>query len=497
MNNQDCASSDRHLACKSAIRNPQSAIDMRWSIRYQLLAPLLTLLLSVVIGITAWSAVAAVRREQAQIESQVRTGAQTLSRASFPLNETVLHMISGLSGAEYIVVSPSGKYTTTLDADITERPDFDNVTDDPQAITLGPPVTVAGKRYLGGGVRLQGANQGSVLYFLYPESLWLDALWGALIPSVVLGSLGGILSVLMSATLAQRLSQRIRELGRRTHLIAAGDFSPMPLPERNDELRDLTQSVNEMAERLARLQEAIQQTERLRLLGQVSGGLAHQLRNGVTGARLAVQIHARECAAADTEPLQVALRQLDLLEANLKRFLDLGRADEPRRQPCSLTTLVNEAVMLVSPQCRHARIALRWEPGEEVPLAADPGQIGHLLHNVIGNAVEAAGPGGSVEITVRIDSGSGSAGRAVVEIRDSGPGPAANVAERLFEPFVTGKPEGIGLGLAVARRVAEAHGGSLAWTREADRTCFRIELPLASAGHSEVRNEHDASVPVS
>ena len=67
---------------------------------------------------------------------------------------------------------------------------------------------------------------------------------------------------------------------------------------------------------------------------------------------------------------------------------------------------------------------------------------------------------------------------------DSGPGVAAEVAGRLFEPFVTGKPEGVGLGLAVARQVARAHGGQISWSRgsvgegEGEGTCFRIELPL-------------------
>src|SRR5262249_31606973 len=156
---------------------------------------------------------------------------------------------------------------------------------------------------------------------LYSESLWRDALWQALRPALLLGVLGGVISIILTVAVTQHLTRRIQELERRTRLIAAGDFSPMPLPRRHDELRDLSLSVNDMAQRLAQFQETAGKTERLRLLGQVSGGLAHQLRNGATGARLAVQLHARECPAADAETLAVALRQLDLVETHLRRFL--------------------------------------------------------------------------------------------------------------------------------------------------------------------------------
>lgn len=73
----------------------------------------------------------------------------------------------------------------------------------------------------------------------------------------------------------------------------------------------------------------------------------------------------------------------------------------------------------------------------------------------------------------------------LLEIRDSGPGPKAEVAERLFEPFVTGKPEGVGLGLAVARQIAETHGGGIQWRRENGTTCFRIELPLTPSAQQK------------
>ena len=181
-------------------------------------------------------------------------------------------------------------------------------------------------------------NADMTLYILYPETLWRGALWEAILPSLVLGGFVGLASIALALVLGWRLSQRIRDLVCRTRLIAAGDFSPMSLPRGDDELRNLSRSVNEMAQRLARLQETVQKTERLRLLGQVSGGLAHQLRNGVTGTRLAVQLHARECPAGDKgdrDALDVALRQLTLVEANLKRFLRPGE----NRRPAARTLL--------------------------------------------------------------------------------------------------------------------------------------------------------------
>jgi signal transduction histidine kinase len=197
------------------------------------------------------------------------------------------------------------------------------------------------------------------------------------------------------------------------------------------------------------------------------------LRHGVAGARLAVQLHGRACGA-DAETLEVALRQLTLVEMQLKRFLDLGRALELRRERCALGKLVDEAVALLGPQCRHAHIELHYESAGDGPmLHGDPAQLGHLLLNVLTNAIDAAGPEGHVEVRLQ----RAEAERASVEVYDSGPGPPAEVAAKLFEPFVTGKREGVGLGLAVARQVAEAHGGTIGWRREDGRTCFRIELP--------------------
>jgi signal transduction histidine kinase len=448
---------------------------MRWSIRYQLLVPLLILLLGV-LGMSTWAALASAGRAWHQIESQVRDIVRTVNESSYPLKGRVLHLMKGFSGADFLVLERDGGRQTTLPRADVALPAADEA-GNWQTLTLGSRLQVADTPYLSSGVRLrQGPNAGATLYVFYPESLWRDAVWEAVRPPLVLGLFGGVAAVLLAVGVAQRLSRRVQDLERRTRLIAAGDFSPMPLPRRKDELRDLTQSVNDMAQRLAQYQETVQRSERLRLLGQVGGGLAHQLRNGVTGARLAVQLHARECGGAgDGESLAVALRQLTLLEMHLKRFLDLGRAADLRHQPCSLPAVLQETVALLGPQCRHAHIDLRWQPPAEGPtVQGDPAQLGHLFLNVATNAVEAAGPGGWVEVRL----GEPAEGQVTVEVLDSGPGPAAAVAGRLFEPFVTGKEDGVGLGLAVARQVAEAHGGRIRWRRDPDRTCFAIELPV-------------------
>lgn len=447
---------------------------MRWGIRYRLFVPLGLLLLGVV-GISVWGALASARHAEERIARQIQRVTETRAVRSLTLNQAILEQMKALSEADFVAVGAEGQRlgstfkdrSATLPPEVVAQPDEG-------ADGLGASVEVQGRRYRARRLPLQA---GGSLYIFYPETSLNEAIRDAVRPSLVFGLGGGLAAVLLMAVIGQRLVGRIRALERRTRQIAAGDFSPMPLPRQNDELRDLTRSVNEMTERLAQLQETVQKTERLRLLGQLSSGLAHQLRNAVTGAKLAVEFHATECPLADAEALQVTLRQLKLMEANLRRFMELGRHEARPREHCSVPALINEVLELLGPQCRHAGIDLRWTPPEErIELEADVAQLRDLLLNVIGNAIEAAGPKGAVEIRTSVEERPSR--RIVIEVSDSGPGPPEHVAARLFEPFVTGKPEGIGLGLAVARQAAEAHGGNISWERVGGMTRFRVILKL-------------------
>lgn len=444
---------------------------MRFGIRHRLLLPLGLLLVGVV-GTSLWSARLAARREEERVAGQVRNVSKTLSNANFPLTGHVLEQMKSLSGAEFLLVSTEGGKLTTLGGERIDIPSDEIFTGiDEQGI--GPKVFVNGTDFRCHRLLLKEPHRqaGSVVYIFYPEALLEEAIADAKRPSFI-GLLFGLIAVGLTYGIGQRLVGRIRALERRTRQIAAGDFSPMPLPKANDELRDLSASVNEMAERLDRLNRAAASAERSRLTAQLSTGLAHQLRNGVTGAKLALQVFLSENADQDTEALEVALRQLATMEANLRRFIDLERTSETKRQECSLNRILEEVVELAQPRCKHSGIDLRCElPPNEVRLQGDPGQISDIFSNLISNAVDAVGVEGNVQVTLRRE-----ANFAIVEIIDTGPGPTPELAARLFEPFVTCKPEGIGLGLAVAKRAAAAHGGTIVWHRDGARTVFRVTL---------------------
>jgi signal transduction histidine kinase len=438
---------------------------MRFSLRYQLLVPL-TLLLAGLMGVCTWTALDSAKLARRRIAEQIDGVAQTMSEANFPLTEHILEMMQGLSGADYLVIEADGRRIATFSGEPDHLPQ-PGATKDP----LGDRVHVGGRTFFCRGVLLKRQIPVSTLYILYPESLLDEAIRDAVRPSLVLGASAGLAALIFTVIVGQRLVRRTRELERRTRQIAAGDFSPMPLPEPNDELRDLAKAVNEMAQKLAQYQDAVTRSEQVRLLGQVSGGLAHQLRNAVTGAKLAVQLHAQSCTGGDGEALAVAERQLSRMAADLQRFFDVGRAGRTR-EPCSLRDLIDDAVALLGPQCRHANIELKWtSPDDDVQVSGDSGQLGHVILNVLSNAVEAVGANGAVEVRLHRDK------TAVIEVIDTGHGPPAELAARIFDPFVTGKPEGVGLGLAVAKQVIEAHCGTIQWRRDGEKTCFRLELP--------------------
>ena len=481
---------------------------MRRPIQLQLLLPTLgVVVLAIVLASGTSAYLGAVRARQLQ-EEHLRRLAGTLRQAKFPLSEPVLRQMSGLSGAEFIFLDAEDHIRArTLALDEQGRGQLDRLLErDGREETHSPgEIALAGRTYLAEIVPVPGRPPADIagrLLVLYSEDLWSAAVRQAGYTALAAGVLAALAVVVVTAILAARLVRPIRRLGDQAATIARGDFTPVAVAPRDDEIRDLALAINRMTERLAQYGREVRRSEQLRTLGQLGAGMAHQLRNAATGGRMAVELHQRDCQApAGRESLEVALRQLRLMESYLQRFLTLSQPRRASRETVPLGPLLDEVAALVRPACLHAGIELTVaRPPDALPVRGDPEELRQLAINLVLNAVDAATrtrlPVGPVcrtgrpcddaaesppPATVAIELARLGDDRGVICVRDSGPGPSAAVVERLFEPFVSGKPGGSGLGLFVARQIAEDHGGSIRWARRDGMTEFIVELPLYKA----------------
>jgi signal transduction histidine kinase len=458
----------------------RSPSTLRWPIRNQILVPFVAVVLLAVVGMTAVAAVVAARQRDAQTLEHLQNVVGTLARMSVPYTTSVLNSMRGLSGAHFVACDAQGDVlASTLPADARLPSGLDQAAPESDLTSLGhqPTIELGGTRYFLVRMEPRGDAQVRALFVLYPEASWSRARWNAALPPLVVGGGAVLLTAAVSGWLAQRFSRRLRRLQGQVAAIAAGDFREIRVGARLDELQELVVSVNSMATQLRAMQDAIRRSERTRLLAQVAGGLAHQLRNAVTGARMALQLHQRRCGSAtEDKSLPVALRQLALMETQVRGLLSLGRGERSAPIVVELNELFDEVAGLVQPACEHAGVALHVsETHEPSFVRADLESLRAAVLNLVTNALEAAGPGGEVALrTAR------SGLQVSLEVEDTGAGPPADVADALFEPFVTSKQEGVGLGLALARQVALDHAGSLSWSRERGRTIFRLVLPAVA-----------------
>ena len=465
---------------------------MRFPLRNQIVWPMAAVMLSTVLAVSVTTASLAGLRAKSELKRQFHDVARTVGDARFPLTEPVLLQMRGLSGAEFVLMDSAGRVlarTIVLPSDFDPHSVREAVS--AENIPLEHEVALEQGRYFHAVVRLapRGASaETHALHIFYPEQNYQRAWRDAVLPPLAIGAAALIGMIALAVWIAGRVSRPLGTLHRQVEHIANGDFSPLPLPARDDEIRDLSTAVNRMAEMLTRYEADVRRTERLRTLTQLGGGIAHQLRNSATGCRMALDIHAADCPlGSGDESLSVAKRQLSLMENAIQRFLMLGKPnlDTPRLR-LDLVEFLEGVLPLVRPTARHADVELQWQKNDEpLWIAADTGELEQLVLNLLLNALDAAKcqPDNHAPRWVEVACSTQNS-RVLLRVRDSGSGPAAEVQERLFEPFVTAKPDGVGLGLAVAQEIARRHGGEVVWERGGDATCFRVDLPRCNRERS-------------
>jgi signal transduction histidine kinase len=229
-------------------------------------------------------------------------------------------------------------------------------------------------------------------------------------------------------------------------------------------------------ERLERSERAALHAEQLAALGHLAAGMAHELHNPLTTIKMLVQGALTESdfgAHEGTGPLTVpalAGRDLTIVDAEVTRleglvrsFLDFARPPVPERRVVEVCSLVEQTLGLVAGRASAAGVTIAFDrPGGPVRIAVDPGQFRQVVLNLVLNALDAVKAGGRIEVHLASQPASAHGdGELILRVTDNGPGLPSELGARIFEPFITSKETGLGLGLSICKRIAEAHGGTI------------------------------------
>jgi two-component system, NtrC family, sensor histidine kinase HydH len=239
----------------------------------------------------------------------------------------------------------------------------------------------------------------------------------------------------------------------------------------------------ELSDAYARLQttfEQLRRADRLAALGELSAGVAHEIRNPLSSVKGSVEILEPEFPAdhPKREFIEIIKEETERLNKIVSEFLKFARPPEPSVEPASINAILEATLTLIQNETEKAGIRVRADLDPDLPpLTVDPNQIRQVFLNVLFNAIQAMPAGGRLEVCTRSRP---SAGSVRVEVTDTGCGADPSMLERMFDPFFSTKAEGTGLGLSISHQLVEKHGGRISAHRndETGGLTLRIDLPI-------------------
>jgi len=259
-----------------------------------------------------------------------------------------------------------------------------------------------------------------------------------------------------------------------------------PLKEKAGEISGCILRISDTTEQRD-VERQLARADRLSSLGQLSGGIAHEIRNPLSGISLFVDVLCDEDRFERTETelevFQDIKNNINRIDGIIKRVLDFSRKSDVPVQVIDVNHLIRENLKLWSAKIRTAEIELKLSLERDLPAVfGDAIEIQQVVHNLIQNAVEAMSKGCSLAIATHKRVSSFHAGRPVVtiQLQDTGVGIDPKMQEKIFNPFFTTKSAGTGLGLSISHQIIGRHGGVITFDSEPGHgTTFTIELPAA------------------
>jgi signal transduction histidine kinase len=256
------------------------------------------------------------------------------------------------------------------------------------------------------------------------------------------------------------------------------------LAARTRQLQEAMDALTQRTREVFAAEEQLRRADRLSAIGQMTTGLAHEIRNPLASIRGTAEILGDGALdeARRIEFSRILLEETQRLDRVLGSFLDYARAQKKSGAaaetgaPCSLGDVIERLRPLLGRPLADSRVELALDvPSNLPPLAIGADLLQQVLLNLALNAIQAMSGGGRLTIEARRD-----VRQAVIRVRDTGPGIPPALAGRVFDPFFTTKPQGVGLGLSIVHKIVTGCGGQVALeTNNKEGACFRLTLPLA------------------
>ena len=294
------------------------------------------------------------------------------------------------------------------------------------------------------------------------------------------------IGLLLSIILAKRYTKPIEDVVQAARNVAHGNLDQEIRTERKDEIGELAKSFNYMVGKLKEervLEERLRKAEQLAGIGQFSMSIAHEIRNPLNFINLSID-HIQK----KYEPHEEGGKErFDSLIRNIKNeiqrvsrfaesFLEFSRPLELNLQKMDMVKLIEDVLELVKAKAEKDKITIIKELGILSEIYLDPGFIKTCLYNIILNAFQAMPDGGNV--TIRTSSADE---KLSIAVEDTGVGISAEKISKIFDPFFTTKQDGLGIGLALTKRVVEEHKGRIEFKSiEGKGSAVTIFLPLVS-----------------
>lgn len=227
-----------------------------------------------------------------------------------------------------------------------------------------------------------------------------------------------------------------------------------------------------------KLREEMMRLDRLASLGKLSAGIAHEVRNPLTGISLLLDdLHDRAAAASDDQVMiKKAVAEIERVERLINALLNYSSPARVEFRQSDLNQVVHDTVYLMRRQCERQKVHIGTNTGEPIPFRFDPEKIKQALLNIIRNALDAMPDGGEIRVATSF-----AADHATIAVSDTGPGIRETDLPLIFEPFFTRKGAGTGLGLSITQRIVEEHHGRISVeSTEISGTVFTLKLPFTS-----------------